>query len=63
MKLEDEALSGVNGGVVIQKRANANAGDDTKLLDCPACDKQTVFKLYTGGRAICTICGYQKNDA
>ena len=64
MKLEDGALSGVNGGVVIQKKGTGNAvPGDTKKKECPVCDKETVFRLFTGGRAVCTICGYQINNA
>lgn len=67
MKLEDETLSGVNGGVVIKAQVNsstdANSGNTTVERDCPVCNKKMVFNVYTGGRAVCTKCGYKVNDA
>ena len=60
MKIEDEALSGVNGGVVANTQNN---NDDIREKDCPRCKEKTKFKLYTGGRAVCQKCGYQINNA
>ena len=67
MKLEDEALSGVNGGVVIKAQGNSNTDDNTGFTtterDCPVCKTKKTFKVYTGGRAVCSKCGYRVNDA
>lgn len=66
MKLEDEALSGVNGGAGIKtanKLGTSDAGYTTTERDCPVCKKKTTFKVYMGGRAFCSVCGYQVNDA
>lgn len=61
MKLEDEALSGVNGGVAIP---GSEEQEQFIYRDCPKCNtKRSKFKLGTGGRAVCTNCGYQINDA
>ena len=51
-KIKDEELEQINGGTdtIIQ----------TRRSKCPRCDAETIFNLYTGGRAICQDCGYEK---
>ena len=51
-KIEEAALEDVTGGQDSQL--------STRKSDCPSCEKETIFILYTGGRAICKECGYQK---
>lgn len=53
-RLSDDVLYNVSGGK-----------DDTQVIDekqsnCPICNKERMFKLYSGGRAICKKCGYEK---
>lgn len=50
--LGDKELEQVNGGTETIVK--------TRLSKCPGCDKETLFMLYTGGRAICKDCGYEK---
>ena len=51
-KPTDEELEKIGGGI--------NTNVPTRRSECPRCDKETVFYLYTGGRAICSDCGYEK---
>lgn len=62
MKLEDEALSGVNGGVALKSQENGNY-ISTSEKDCPVCNKKTTYYVYSGGRAICSKCGHKIDNA
>ena len=45
-------------GNTISSNSIMNA-QDTKLAFCPTCEQETEFKLFTGGRAVCPVCGDQ----
>ena len=54
-KIDDELLKDVNGGT-----GNINeTKQDTKDAYCPKCKETRTFNLYSGGRAICQVCGEQ----
>ena len=55
MELNDMELENVNGGA--KKYEPTPLG--TKKAKCPDCNKERVFNLYSGGRAVCQKCGYQ----
>ena len=59
--LNEEELAGVNGGVrATAATAGTNSQDKsyaTKEHKCPHCERTTVFKVYSGGRGVCTVCG------
>ncbi len=38
----------------------AAAGNNTVKAMCPVCGKETDFRIFSGGRAVCSICGTQK---
>ncbi len=72
-KIDDEMLGKVSGGaqkVVAQTGVNksgaAKSGvTDNGVLgrrksDCLKCNKETTFEIYSGGRAVCVECGYEK---
>ena len=54
-KLADDGLGAVSGGTV---KGAPQPIDKRKAL-CPKQKKETMFNLYTGGRAICQECGEQ----
>ena len=47
MELTDDELENVAGGKSSDKHY------------CDSCKKETSFNLYSGGRAICSVCGKQ----
>ncbi len=54
-KIDDDNLGAVSGGVQTVKTKS-----DEKRSFCARCEKETMFKLGTGGRAICEECGNEK---
>ena len=52
-KIDQDILENVTGGT------ESNVISRKKSF-CPRCDKDTIFNLYMGGRAICTECNHQK---
>ena len=56
MKIDEEKLDKVVGGAT----NNVSETCKTKLSPCPRCKKDTIFYLYTGGRAVCSECEYEK---
>ena len=54
-KLADDGLEAVSGGTA----ASAPQPIDTRKALCPKQKKETMFNLYSGGRAICQECGEQ----
>ena len=54
-KLVDDSLASVNGG----KAESGPQPLDTRKAYCPKQKKETMFNLYSGGRAICQECGEQ----
>ncbi len=57
----EEELEGISGGVV----ASAHSGETNsqgmtwsyEKHKCSKCNDFTVFKMYLGGRGVCTKCG------
>lgn len=47
-ELSDDELGGVTGG--------AGASKVTVKHKCDKCGKEVAFEVYSGGRAVCTIC-------
>ncbi len=67
MHLRDDELSGIYGGSDIsisvgQELANKNnsSASSTVISYCDDCKKYTNFKLFSGGQAKCSICGFAK---
>ena len=58
-KIEDSNLDNVNGGINNTNGAGIT-NVPTKVSYCPKCETNTVFYLYSGGRAICKDCEYEK---
>ena len=55
-RINDDELNNVSGGA--EKVADSG---NTVMHTCPNCsnDKKVPFKLASGGRATCTVCGQQ----
>lgn len=51
-ELSDDELKTITGG---EGKAS------TVMIPCPNCSvqKKVPFKVYSGGRAVCTVCGHQ----
>ena len=56
-KLADDSLGAVSGGVGAPESGPKPL--DTRKAYCPKQKKETMFNLYSGGRAICQECGEQ----
>ncbi len=58
--LTEEELDRVNGGVVASAGSgDTNSQDKTYAYekhDCIYCNRKTIFKMYSGGRGVCTEC-------
>ncbi len=54
-KIDDDILETVSGG----KDTGTPQPLDTRKAYCPKQKKDTMFNLYSGGRAICQECGEQ----
>ena len=58
-KLADDGLEAVSGGVGAPAQSQGPQPIDTRKAFCPKQKKETIFNLYSGGRAICQECGEQ----
>jgi hypothetical protein len=61
--LSPEELENVNGGVIASAhRGGTNSQDKSEAYEkhkCKGtCNRITVFKAYSGGRCVCTECGW-----
>ena len=56
-KLADDGLEAISGGAAAPSQAPQPI--DTRKALCPKQKKETIFNLYSGGRAICQECGEQ----
>ena len=54
-KLDEEMLKDVSGGKILP-----GGNTNTKLSECKRCNRETLFILGTGGRAVCSECGEEK---
>ena len=53
MELTDEEIGNVSGGMQLQGDKDVR----TTTAYCPTCGKKTTFKVYSGARGVCTVCG------
>lgn len=58
--LNEDELTQVNGGVVASaQRSGTNSQDKSNAYEehyCSCCQKKMVFRMYSGGRGVCTKC-------
>ncbi len=58
--LAEEELEKVSGGVIASaKERGTNSQDKSNAYEkhkCSTCKRITVFKMYSGGRGVCTEC-------